>query len=242
MRRSWRRESRNYETRRLMNRQIIILTPGRTGSSMLAGILDKLGITMALFRDREIGEHAHAPAGLYEDQKFWEINTALWIGRIDEENAAGRYGVEVWRRRDLQLWGVKDPHLCHTLPTLLPLLSEPRLLISTRERNEAVESFRAAFGNTEYRHRVLPDGVEWDVFVERLFDERLALIDEYRNLGLPHLDVPYAKVLENPAGWVGAIAAYCFGGTNLVPFPERVRDAIKHVRPELRHYGPSRKE
>ena len=222
----------------MRNRCILILTPGRTGSSAVAGILDKLGIVMGhpITLDKEMRDFA--PSGLYEDVNFWDLNFKAWNGRVKNPyDLVGSYAALFYTRRNTSLWGLKDPQALHTFDVFEPLLGDYRVIFPIRDRDSTICSFLSAFGGGEYLKRINSEGIPEERFVERLIDQRLELIEylkqEYQ---FNYLPIPYNDLLENPSGWVASISTFVFDGTGYLPHPDKVVEAIEHIDPSLRKF------
>lgn len=222
-----------------MQQSILVLTPGRTGSSAIAGALHLLGVPMS----ESVGhldniERPFAQAGLFEDTAFWEINYQTWQREIDEATSLASYGYMVWKRNDIPIWGLKDPQAVHCFEVFAPLLPNMRLIISLRDEEEAVQSYLKAFGGGEYLANLVPTGVSEEQFVRDLLYQRLEIIERIKSQDRwPHLAVHYDDLLQNPVGWVSTVAAFAFDELKIYPHPDSLLDAVKHIDPSLRSIG-----
>jgi hypothetical protein len=148
-----------------MTTTVVIVTMPRSGSSLLAGVLHRLGIPMGPDSDLVAGRHLNRH-GCHEDQAFQRIslNMLLEAGllldlsqrlRIDEQRVArvvrqytGQIRDFVGQRRQ-PIWGFKDPGLAYTLPYLHQHLANPRYLHLQRDTGDTARSlfrtFRPAF-------------------------------------------------------------------------------------------------
>lgn len=132
--------------------QVIVLGFHRSGTSMIAGILHKLGVHMG--NDLIMGTTEHNPKGYYEDRDFVDLNerilTALESGWATEHNLdliydiIGRFEEPVKElieaRQQYPIWGWKDPRNSVTLPVYLHYLERPRLIVCQRYLEGATRS------------------------------------------------------------------------------------------------------
>ena len=82
-----------------MSTCIIVLSIGRSGSSDVAGMLNKLGVDMgAKFLDGD----RNNPLGTFEDIAFVNLNRAILTGKAEVSELTHMI-------RDEPLWGIKDP-------------------------------------------------------------------------------------------------------------------------------------
>lgn len=219
-----------------MSRSIVVLTPGRTGSSAIAGALHFLGVPMG---DREENldniERDFAPVGLFEDTVFWEINRQTWGKEIDETTSLASYAYLIWKRYDMPIWGLKDPQAVHCFECFAPLLPDLHIIISTREKEECIQSFLKAFGGGEYLDELCPDDCTEEQYVRGLIQERLEIIDNIKKLDrYPFISIDYGDLIKNPVGWIGLLSQFAFGGLKYFPHPDNILAAVKHIDPDLR--------
>ncbi len=144
------------------NKTVIILTMPRNGSSLLAGILHRLGVPMGNEDDLAKGRHLNK-YGCHEDQAFqsvtlnmlFEAGLLLDMTRrfeIDEENLrriAGRYKSDVKkiiaRRQSRPVWGFKDPSLIYGLPYFHDAFPDPYYIHLKRNDEESAASLFKTF-------------------------------------------------------------------------------------------------
>ena len=155
-----------------MPRQIVILGMHRSGTSMVAGVLQRLGVSMGEYM---LGSDVSNPAGHYEDIEFLRINKAIlahaggnWrnppsheaimsVHKFDAQMAA------LVAKRDAahELWGWKDPRTCLTLCKWAPLLSEPVYVSVERDLDSVARSLMRRNRMTNEEALAL-DKVYWD--------------------------------------------------------------------------------
>ncbi|MDZ7724369.1 MAG: sulfotransferase [candidate division KSB1 bacterium] len=140
---------------------VMILTMPRSGSSLLAGILHRLGIRMGDSTDMEMGKHLNKH-GCYEDQWFqsislnilFESQLLLDITRrlnMDEkriEKVVKKYEPEIKQfiqQNNQGLWGFKDPALIYHLPYYHSLFDNPYYIHLKRNTRDTAGSLFKTF-------------------------------------------------------------------------------------------------
>jgi hypothetical protein len=138
----------------------------RSGSSLLAGVVHRLGIPMGAEDDLGLGRHLNRH-GCHEDQEMqrislnvlFEAGLLLDLERrlaIDEETVE-----RVVRRYDGAMagfvgrhggasWGFKDPSLVYSLPHLHHHLQNPRYLALTRDPRATARSLYSTFRSSTW--------------------------------------------------------------------------------------------
>ena len=145
----------------------VVLTFPRSGSSLLAGVVHRLGVPMGTEEELGLGRHLNR-RGCHEDQAMqritlnvlFEAGLLLDLERrlaIDEarlEQAAERRQREmaafVRRRGGRGPWGFKDPSLLYALPYLHHHLVEPRYLVLTRDPEATARSLYRTFRSSTW--------------------------------------------------------------------------------------------
>jgi hypothetical protein len=171
---------------------VIVLGCYRSGTSAVAGILQRLGVMMGKNFDPPA---ANNPKGFYEDLDFKDLFDRMSDGR----DVDGLLSVLV-RMRDVEypLWGVKDPQLCVYLPRLLPFLKDHRLISTLRSKEDISRSLcKAAFGSDDKQFMPLVE------HYLRKKDESLAVYDG------PVLEVDFEQLKADPKAGVQRIADFC---------------------------------
>lgn len=136
-----------------MSSQVVILSLGRTGSSMLAQILRKMGVFMGYVFQQ--ADHAN-PLGFWEDVAFQRLNEHM-IANLPTPRTVIRTEQDIWQNmaelviaRDREfrfgLWGWKNTHTALTITLWDSLLSNPRYIWLDRDREEIAESHFRAWG------------------------------------------------------------------------------------------------
>src|SRR5438874_1599214 len=140
-------------------RNCLILGSGRSGTSMIAGLLRDVGYFMG---NNLIGPKPENPKGMFEDREINRINEDIlasienpllrllpanifrsklrygqrWLARIPAGTPmAGSASIERRIRSQLKQepYCIKDPRLSYTLPVWRPFLSDPLLICVFRE-------------------------------------------------------------------------------------------------------------
>lgn len=215
-------------------RSLFVIGIHRSGTSCVAGILDRLGVWMGA---EEWEPQEFNPKGNIEDPAFRDaFQRALGNWRLPYRQNPQAEGVQklvdLVRLRDqtFDVWGVKSPYLCCLLMPLLQAAAQPMLIGTQRNLDEVTASL-------VNREEDMPERVAADIVSDYWRMKKVKTITATNRLDVPMLSVPYESVLENPAGLVQKIAAFAFWEHPYEPTDEQIEDAIEFVDPELRHYG-----
>ncbi len=191
-----------------MSRQIVVLGMHRSGTSMVAGILQLLGVHMGTFRGHSAAAATrHTPEAYFEDRAFSDLNIAVMNetgagtfdmlpqSAFDKVEGFERDMVELVQQRDAEyeLWGFKDPRTLLVWSHWCRYLSSPLLVLTTRSEEAILQSMS---------HRTLPSAEKARQTLERygtLF--RRLLIFGPRE----YIVLPYERILRHPEVWVGKL-------------------------------------
>lgn len=217
---------------------VIVLGMHRSGTSMVAGILHKLGVFMGDKKNDRlmIGSMPEQPAGYYEDRDFMGINQEIFTacgagwdnppepGAIWRIVTSGQFDEKIKKnieaRKDYPAWGWKDPRTCLTLPIYLHVLQPivPKIIVVHREKGAVVRSLE----KREYRK-------DWDE-CEQIYDTYMDCVRQYTN---DHwlLNVQYEDLIGYKD--ITSIVHYL----EILPTPEQVGRAVLHIQPELNRQG-----
>jgi len=202
--------------------QVVVLGMHRSGTSMVAGILAKLGVFMG---KSLLGPTPGNPAGHWEDREFLAINEEIlrraggsWDSPPSHEatmavDVSGDIERLIHKRANLSIWGWKDPRTVLTIEHYTPYLIGPLYIAVFREREAVVKSLMCRNYMIARVANALYD----------TYDDRLAAFLDNRQ----QLQVQYEDVIADPECGVRWIADY-------VGLPV-TGEAIEHVRPELNH-------
>ncbi len=139
----------------------VVLTFPRSGSSLLAGIIHRLGVPMGAEGDLGLGRHLNRH-GCHEDQTMQRISLNLLFEagllldlerRLDIDEALLSRTARRWdgamatftARRRGTVWGFKDPSLLYALPYLEHHLDNPRYVVLTRGVDATARSLHRTF-------------------------------------------------------------------------------------------------
>jgi len=134
---------------------VVVLCLPRTGSSLLTGILHRLGIRMGSDKDLVRGKHANK-YGAYENQDFYRLNirvlalagspTLAWADIPDAEKVKRIFQKfepkiqQIIHKHERELWGWKDPNNIYTLPYFEKYLVNPHYIVLKRDIESIVKS------------------------------------------------------------------------------------------------------
>lgn len=136
---------------------VVILTMPRSGSSLLAAILHRLGVWMGKEEDLNVGKHLNK-YGCYENQSLIALNENLFFQskrlvdhsrRLIDDDGLFESVVkrnkekirDVIRGNERDLWGFKNPTIIYTLPHFCHLLRNPHYIRLYRDPGSAAHSF-----------------------------------------------------------------------------------------------------
>ncbi|QTL99458.1 hypothetical protein GM661_16650 [Iocasia frigidifontis] len=188
---------------------VIVLGMHRSGTSMIAGILDRLGINMG---DNLIGAMPSNPYGHYEDKEFVELNDRIlhaaggfWYNPPGREALLEKQNTFkddilslVQKINDSSKYcGWKDPRTSLTIELFYPYLTAPKFIVCHRAAVQVANSLQKRSG--------IP--LEVGINLKREYDVRLA--DFFtRNKDLPKIDLYYNDVLENTRERISSIVDF----------------------------------
>ena len=204
----------------------------RSGTSMVAMVLDALGVYMGKeFR----GPNAHNKKGFFEELDFVRMDRMV-LKSINKDHYYQQPSTEDIMKVPLSIvyqvketiekharepiWGFKLPLTCFTLPVYNLLLKNPCYIICERDRQESADSLQRLEGK---KHKQ----ANFREIVEGFFKS------VYRHTaGKECLVINYDDFLGNPKGGVGKLLQF-------LKFPvtdEQFKEAVSLVKPELRNF------
>lgn len=170
---------------------VIVLGCYRSGTSAVAGVLQRLGVFMGSEFDNPSSAN---PTGYYEDLEFKRLYDQLSEGKEVE----GFLDV-LGRMRDVEysIWGVKDPQLCILLHKFVYLLKTDHRIISTvRDKEDICKSLA----------RVMKTGEETFLpLVEKYLSHK---VEQLANYFGPVLEVEFDELKANAKEQVEKIAEF----------------------------------
>jgi hypothetical protein len=115
---------------------IIVVGPGRCGTSLVAGVLHHLGVFMG---SEFVSANESNPDGYWEDRSFRDLNQAVLSNKISIQQWGLKIDQLIGKRRAPRVpWGWKDPRTCHLLNQYLSHLNKP-FFIRCRRNPEDIE-------------------------------------------------------------------------------------------------------
>jgi hypothetical protein len=199
-----------------MMEPIVVVGPGRCGSSCVAGILYHLGVFVG---SRLIGADASNPWGHFEDWEFVNLNSAFLAREISRCDWTTRAQQLIEYRRALGVpWGWKDPRTCNLLREYLEFFNDPRFIRCVRDPAQIEASAVRAYSK-----------LQWSAADARVLRSRREReLDRY----LPWyktLIVDFDRIREHREETVRSIIDFC----GLVDVDQRrFNSAVSFIRPE----------
>ncbi len=205
---------------------VIVLGMHRSGTSMVSGILDILGVKMG---DEMIGSDWTNPLGHFEDVKIVELNKEIL------KQAGGRWDYPSSHREIISLkekfedkicklinernntsslWGVKDPRMCLTIDLYLPFLKNPYFVVCHRNLESIAYSLNERNGMD--LERSLKISRIYYSEIKRFFQE---------NKNLKKIDLFYEDIIKNPKQGIEKIVEFLDIKTN----EEQIKKATNFV-------------
>lgn len=213
---------------------IIVLGTPRSGTSVVAGMLNIMGVHM--------GDELLPPMvgvndmGFFEDVEFLEAHILLMGSHEDpkvdfqptRETEARYKRLIAARERDHKLWGVKDPKMCFTLPIFLKYLKDDyRIVLTERSFDTSVDSMQPLYG-----------GMSKDRAITLIGRYRYALEKNLKNIsyGVDMAKIFYERIVR--ARHTALVAAYSLANLIGVDLDDpRVEQAADFVNPELNRHA-----
>lgn len=193
-----------------ITKTVIVLGPPRSGTSMTAGVLSKLGVCMGDVRPADM----HNAAGYYEDRDFLALNDSIFAASRkgahgfhapsrDEILAAGpdfdrRVAAVTARKAEGAAgrpWGWKATGTCLTFDLFFPHLKDPHIIGVFRNPLQAAESARRYTRAKSARYSPLTT-TEALGNVLRYQNELISIVARYADI--PHYFVSYEHMCRRP--------------------------------------------
>ncbi len=170
----------------------IVVGTGRCGSSMVAGILDRLGVNMG--KDSLPADHINK-LGYYEDVEFDEPMELLLGDRMTLDvfmSTLDRLG-----RARGEPWGFKNPKSAYLIPHLYRAFPDAKWIWVKRNFVDTVESTIKAYA----------EKIGWGFkTASSMVLGREACLDRY--LPIDAYEIQYEDALENPRSEVQQLCSY----------------------------------
>ncbi len=164
--------------------QIVIISNHRTGSSALAGLLNRLGINMG---DSLLGKSICNPTGHFEDLDFLNHHDKIVKDWTNPSNLVTNSDINIWREliKSKKDFGVKDPRLCILGKYFIPLLTNPKIITINRSFEASIKSL-CKRNNFTY---------EKSKSIFNIYEKEKN--DLLNNLKLPVLKITYKELIED---------------------------------------------
>lgn len=207
---------------------VVVMGQRRSGTSMLAGVLYNLGVYMGENPERSSEKNE---SGFYEDQEIVEISRKIISFVMEGGTKAGvekEFGPEItklFRKRDKEhgTWGFKDVNQVQTHFLFRKKIKNPKYFVVFRNPLDTALSVSSWHGVN---------------LLESLgsVNDNNSMIQQYMLTTLagdPVVAVSYEKMLTEPEATVDTIIEFL----EIEPTKEQKKNAVKHIKPELNHYG-----
>jgi uncharacterized HAD superfamily protein/hypoxanthine phosphoribosyltransferase len=196
---------------------VAVVGVGRSGTSCVAGMLSKLGVTMG---DDLKPADAHNPRGYYEDN---ELLRFMESGPKTNEETVEWLRDWLSKRRGNGIVGCKHPWLCDKIPEMREAWPNVKIVATSRYLDDVISSLKEA---------------QWHVDDSRdtLRRQIAARDNDIARLKIPVLNLEYGRVIADPADAVRSIVRFL----GISPTEQQRQDAIAHVSADLRHFGSER--
>ncbi len=188
---------------------VVILGMHRSGTSMTAGILTKLGVDMG---KKLLGKSAGNPKGHFEDKDFIELNKKiLRIAGGDwkeppynkmilmQKDKFRKQINSMIRMKESALWGWKDPRTSLTIELYLSYLKNPYFIVCHRNP--------LAIGNSLDRRKNQSISVQSGIKLTKVYEERINNFFK-KFPELKRLDLKYDSVVANPSKTINEIIQF----------------------------------
>jgi hypothetical protein len=175
---------------------VVILGMHRSGTSMVTGILSKLGVDVG---KRLLYPNAANPLGYFEDVDFFELNKQIlraaggsWKAPPDikdilaQRDEFSRPIRNLIKRKESKLWGWKDPRTSLTIELYLPFLTNAHFIVCHRDSKEVARSL------AQRENWKIQRGIR----LKKAYDERINSFFEKCNR-LNRFDINYENIISN---------------------------------------------
>lgn len=202
-------------------RVIAVVGPFRGGTSCVAGMLHKMGVSMGDdFRPPKTAN----PRGFFESESLGNICRQSFPEPWLKELTDAKWRVDRLREwaaiRNRGIFGAKHPTLCLMVPDMLAAWPDLRIVSVQRPVTEVQRSL------TDLGWGWPAEAVEQQV--PRMVRERNAYLT-----AVPHLEIPYRFCVERPDK--ASVLLADFAGVS--PTSEQLADAAAHVDRSLDHWS-----
>lgn len=219
----------------LKTNSVIIIGPHKSGTSAVAGVVHRLGVSMG--NNLEPANESN-PLGHFEDQDFINLNNDLlkraggaWhtppSSLTIEQNADPilndiREMLEVKARQGGHIWGWKDPRTCLTLGVYVKLMQSPYIIVVDRDPKDTAASLYKRDKADKSYNCTKEYALKLTEYYMQEAEQTIA-----RSNGLNVTTINYEKMLKNPKRAVRKILRLL----PINPTAEDIEKAAAHVKP-----------
>lgn len=196
---------------------VLVLGSARSGTSVTAGVLHRLGVVMGWELPSEDGHPRFDwpdpiemnPRGFYQDAPIEEALYDIWGNDYPEPGTrapAGRLGrfnelVAMRAARKHPLWGIKSSHMPWVIEEFLAACPDDvRFVVTQRDPEHSARSIKAWFDDESIegcRH-----------WVTKVNSQIAAVLADERWEHIPRHVVGFTELLDDPATTIGGLAAF----------------------------------
>ncbi len=204
---------------------IIILGMHRSGTSLVSGIMTKLGVNMG---DELFPKDPYNPLGHFEDVEFLKLNERILESAGGHCNEPPKYDIIiaqkqkfdeeiknlVQRKDEREFWGWKEPRTSLTIDLYLPYISNPVFLFCKRD----------AAGVAESMHNRQEFPIDKGKLLKELYD---TFVVETCNRfpEIPVLEIYFEELLNKPEYWIRKVISF----TQLQISSKQLKNAVSFV-------------
>jgi hypothetical protein len=194
---------------------IIVVGPGRCGTSCVAQVLQQLGVFMGNWL---VGADPSNPWGHFEDVEFLKLNESWLKKQISQAQwSAGVESLITQRRALGKPWGWKDPRTSELLRHYLEFFNDPKFVRCIRPAEDIEASVVRAYGTRGWTPQ----------HAHALRERRERELDRF----LPWyqtITIDFDQLRSNREEYVELLIDFC----GLSPLPEwRFQAAVQSIRP-----------
>jgi len=207
---------------------IIVLSGGGSGSSMLAGALDKMGVEMVPISKwgyKIVGGDEKHPLGYYERPEFWSKNDAIlkhsggtWYDPPLRKQINWPHPEElatIIRQHEKTLWGIKDNRMIFTIHLWEPHLKNPHYIVFKRNIQPYITSILR-----QQKFNKIKNVQSW-------IEDQFSRADQF-TMNKKALEMVYDNIIENPENELNRLA-------NFIDIP-LTNEAMNMILPQYRHF------